>query len=68
MSVEERRRYKHKSKKDGDTKEKKLKNDRHNPKKEFSPEELEARKRAQRLSLFDKKTNLKKMGKSQIRD
>jgi hypothetical protein len=68
MTVEERRRYKHKSKKDGDTTEKKLKKDRHNPKKEFSPEELEARKRAQRLSLFDKKNNLKKMGKPQIRD
>ncbi len=58
MTVEERRRYKKKSKKDGDTKEKKLKRDRHNPKKEVSPEELEARKRAQRLALFDKKKNL----------
>ena len=68
MTVEERRRYKKKSKKDGDTKDKKLRKDRHNPKKDLSPEELEARKRAQRLSLFDKKNNQKKMGKAQLRD
>ena len=68
MTVETRRRYKKKSKKDGDTKEKKLRKDSHNPKKEVSPEELEARKRAQRLSLFDKKKNLKSVGNAQRRD
>ena len=68
MTVETRRRYKKKSKKDEDTKEKKLRKDRHNPKKEVSPEELEARKRAQRLSLFDKKKNLKSVGNAQRRD
>ena len=58
MSLEEKRRYKKKSKKDEDSKGKKAGKDRHNPKKEFSPEELEARKKAQRLAVFEKKKNL----------
>lgn len=59
MSVEKRRQYKKKSKKDEDSKGKKSSKDRHNRKqKEISPEELEARKRSQRLAVFDKKKNL----------
>jgi len=58
MSVEKRRQYKKKSKKDNASKTKKVSKDRHNPKKEFSPEEIEARKKTQRLALFEKKKNL----------
>jgi hypothetical protein len=58
MSLEERRKYKKKSQKDTNAKGKKNEKETHNPKKQYTPEELEARKRAQRLAMFDKKKNL----------
>ncbi len=56
MSIEKRRRYKKKTKNIKPKKEKKPKKERpFNPKKELSKEEIEARKKAQRISMFDKK-------------
>ncbi|MHA1267045.1 MAG: hypothetical protein ACTSRS_17535 [Candidatus Helarchaeota archaeon] len=55
MSLELRRRLKKKGKKSKDKKEKKEKKQRANPKKELSPVEIEARKKAQRRELFNKK-------------
>ncbi len=58
MSVEERRRLKKRAKSVKPKKEKKTKV-RHgaNPKKELSEDEIKAQKKAQRLSMFDKKKN-----------
>ena len=55
MSIEKRRRFKKKAKSTKQTKGKRAKKERVNPKKAFTPEELEAKKRAQRLGMFDKK-------------
>jgi len=55
MSIEKRRRFKKKAKSTKQTKETRAKKERANPKKTFTPEELEAKKRAQRLGMFDKK-------------
>ena len=55
MSIEKRRRFKKKAKTTKQTKEKRANKGRANPKKTTTPEELEARKRAQRLGMFDKK-------------
>ena len=57
MSIEKRRRYKKRSKSGKDKTEKKPNKRRGLPKKELSQEEIEARKKAQRLSMFDKKKN-----------
>ncbi|MFX1299083.1 MAG: hypothetical protein ACFFD2_30015 [Promethearchaeota archaeon] len=58
MSMERLRRLKKRTKGVKEKKEKKPKKNRGlNPKKEFSKEEIEARKKAQRLSMFDKKKN-----------
>lgn len=61
MSIELKRRLKRKGKKAKDEKEKKQKKERANPKKELSPEEIEARKKAQRRGLFDKKSQTYKV-------
>ena len=63
MSVEKRRRLKKKpkapkGKEQGDTTKKRR--GRGMPKKELTIDEIEARKKAQRLGMFDKKKNLHK--------
>ncbi|MHA1131607.1 MAG: hypothetical protein ACTSQI_09790 [Candidatus Helarchaeota archaeon] len=56
MSIEKRRRLKKKAKTIKPQTEKKARKNRaYNPKKDFSKEEIEARKKAQRLSMFEKK-------------
>ncbi len=55
MSVEKRRRLKKKAKAAKAKNAKKRKKQRANPKKDLTPEEIEAKKRAQRLGMFDKK-------------
>ena len=56
MSVERRRRFKKRAKNVKAKQGKKPKRTRDlNPKKELSKEEIEARKKAQRLGMFDKK-------------
>ncbi|NVM55907.1 MAG: hypothetical protein HWN66_19560 [Candidatus Helarchaeota archaeon] len=60
MSIERRRRLRKKIKGSKSKKEKKEKRQRGNPKREPSSEEIEARKRAQRLGMFDKKKKLYK--------
>jgi hypothetical protein len=62
MSIERRRRLKKKSKGETSQKETKQKKTRGHivPKKEFTPEEIKARKKAQRIGMFDKKKNLHK--------
>lgn len=55
MSIEERRRLRKKSKETKEAKGKKAKKQRANPKKELTPEEIEARKKAQRTGMFEKR-------------
>lgn len=55
MSLEKRRRLKKRARASRPKKEKKDKRQRANPKKKITNEEIEARKRAQRIGMFDKK-------------
>ncbi len=58
MSLEKRRRLKKKAKTIKPKTEKKSRKTRaYNPQKEFTKEEIEARKKAQRLGMFEKKKN-----------
>ncbi|MFX1294193.1 MAG: hypothetical protein ACFFD2_04965 [Promethearchaeota archaeon] len=62
MNIERQRRFKKRSKNVKETKTKKTKKNKKfkKPIKELSKEEIEARKKAQRISMFDKKKNLYK--------
>lgn len=55
MSIELRRRYKKRAKQGGDKKDKKSKKRRFQPTQEETPEDVEARKKSQRISMFDRK-------------